>query len=216
MAGKLIILLGPPGAGKGTQAKKISEKFKIPHVSTGDMLREAVRNGTELGLKAKAAMDSGKLVSDEIVLGIVKERIFRSDCEKGCMLDGFPRNISQAESLKNMVGNDREMVALLIDVDKDILIKRLTGRRNCLKCGAIYNVYFSPPRVEGKCDRCGGDLVQRDDDREDVVKKRLEVYEKNTLPLIEYYESEGILKKVDGSMDPDVVFEKIVQKLDLK
>ncbi len=214
--GKVIILLGPPGAGKGTQAKKISEKYGIPHVSTGDMLREAVRNKTELGLKAKAAMDSGKLVSDDIVLGIVKERLSRSDCKKGCMLDGFPRNVSQAESLKEILGERyNEVVALLVDVDENILIKRLTGRRNCLKCGAIYNIYFSPPKVENKCDKCGGELIQRDDDKEEVVKSRLEVYKESTLPLIEYYRNEGKLKIVDGSQEPNLVFEKVVQLLGL-
>ncbi len=212
--GKIIILLGPPGAGKGTQAKKINEIYGIPHVSTGDMLREAVRNETELGLKAKAAMDAGKLVSDDIVLGIVKDRLSRSDCNNGCMLDGFPRNVSQAESLKEILDKKYDdVVALLVDVDENILIKRLTGRRNCIKCGAIYNIYFSPPKVENRCDKCGGELIQRDDDKEDVVKNRLKVYRESTLPLIKYYEKEGKLKVVDGSKEPEVVFENVVKQL---
>ncbi len=206
-----IVLLGAPGAGKGTQAKKLVEKYGIPQISTGDILRKAVADGTPLGKEAKSYMDKGELVPDSVVIGLVKERLTQDDCKKGFILDGFPRNTAQAEVLDKVLEetNIPLQVALCVDVDMDILMKRLTGRRTCRQCGQMYNIYFSPPQKEGICDKCGGELYQRDDDKEETIRRRLEVYEAQTAPLIEYYKNKGILKTVEGTGDIDEIFAKI-------
>ncbi|HEB74974.1 MAG TPA: adenylate kinase [Nitrospirae bacterium] len=210
-----IVLLGAPGAGKGTQAKKLVDKYGIPQISTGDILRKAVADGTPLGKEAKSYMDKGELVPDSVVIGLVKERLAQDDCKKGFILDGFPRNTAQAEVLDKVL---EEMgipleVALSVDVDMDILMKRLTGRRTCRQCGQMYNIYFSPSQKEGVCDKCGGELYQRDDDKEETIRKRLEVYEAQTAPLIEYYKNKGILKSVEGTGEIDEIFAKICSML---
>ncbi len=206
-----IVLLGAPGAGKGTQAKKLVEKYGIPQISTGDILRKAVADGTPLGKEAKAYMDKGELVPDSVVIGLVKERLTRDDCKKGFILDGFPRNTAQAEVLDKVLEetNIPLQVALCVDVDMEILMKRLTGRRTCRQCGQMYNIYFSPPQKESVCDKCGGELYQRDDDKEETIRRRLEVYEAQTAPLIEYYKNKGILKTVEGTGDIDEIFANI-------
>ena len=195
-----IVLLGAPGSGKGTQAKLLVDKYKIPQISTGDLLRAAVSAGTELGRKAKATMDAGQLVSDEIVLGIIQERLSKPDAKSGFILDGFPRNIPQAQSLDAMLARLGQplQLSLLVDVDTEVLMKRLTGRRTCGQCGAIYNVYFSPPKVANKCDKCGGALLHRSDDNEATVRSRLKVYEDQTSPLVAYYKAQGKLRTVRG------------------
>ncbi len=210
-----LVLLGAPGAGKGTQAKKLIEKYGIPQISTGDLLRAAVSAGTQLGKEAKSYMDKGELVPDRVVLGMVEERLQQDDCKKGYILDGFPRNVAQAEALDNML-NKLGMsldAALSVDVPFDDLMKRLTGRRTCKACGQMYNVYFNPPKKEGICDRCGGELFQRDDDKEETIKKRLEVYNSQTAPLIDYYGKKGILKSVQGTGSIDEIFNNICKVL---
>jgi len=199
-----IILLGPPGCGKGTQAKKISEKYGLAHVSTGDLLRKAAAEKTEIGLKAKEYMDKGKLVPDKLVIELMKEKL--SD---NALLDGFPRTINQALALKNFFDVN---VVLNIDVDFRILVKRLTGRRSCA-CGAVYHIEYNPPEKENVCNKCGSKLYQRDDDREDVVIKRLETYKKETAPLTEYYSEKNKLKTVDGNGSIDETFRKICEIL---
>jgi adenylate kinase len=213
-----LVLLGAPGAGKGTQAKKLIEKYAIPQISTGDILRKAVADGTPLGKEAKAVMDRGELVPDKIVLGLVEERIKQDDCKNGYILDGFPRNTAQAESLDNILSSLGAplTVALSVDVDKDDLMKRLTGRRTCKHCQQMYNVYFSPSQKEGSCDKCGGELYQRDDDKEDTIKKRLDVYEAQTAPLIDYYGKKGILESVPGTGSIDDIFNKVCTILEAK
>ncbi len=206
-----IVLLGAPGAGKGTQAKKLIDKYGIPQISTGDILRKAVADGTPLGIEAKSYMNKGELVPDSVVIGLVKERLQQDDCRKGFILDGFPRNIAQAETLDRVLG---EMgvplqIALSVDVDLDVLMKRLTGRRTCRQCGQMYNIYFSPPAKEGICDKCGGELYHRDDDKEETIRKRLEVYESQTAPLIEYYKNKGILKSVNGVGNIEEIFANV-------
>ena len=211
-----IVLLGAPGSGKGTQAKKLIERYNIPQISTGDLLRAAVSAGTELGLKAKAAMDAGQLVSDDIVLGMIEDRLKEADAQNGFILDGFPRNTSQAKSLDELLDklNQPLDTALLIDVPFDILMKRLTGRRTCAKCGAIYNIYTNPPKQEGVCDKCGStDLQHRADDNEETVGNRLKVYQEQTEPLIAYYDEQGKLKKVSGEGEIDEIFAKITEVL---
>ncbi len=197
-----IVLLGAPGSGKGTQAKQLVEKYKIPQVSTGDLLRAAVAAGTELGKKAKAAMDAGQLVSDDIVLGMIQERLAKPDAKAGFILDGFPRNIPQAQALDAMLARLGQplQLALLVDVDQEVLMKRLTGRRNCSNaaCGAIYNIYFSPPKSANKCDKCGASLTHRSDDNEATVRNRLNVYEQQTAPLVSYYKAQNKLRSVKG------------------
>jgi adenylate kinase len=195
-----IILLGPPGAGKGTQAKRLMEKYTIPQVSTGDMLREALKAGTPLGLEAKKFMDQGALVPDTVVVGLVKERIQKSDAAKGYMLDGFPRNVSQAETLDGMLSGMGQKIdhVVSVEVPNSELVGRLTGRRTCKACGAGFHVMFDPPKKEGLCDKCGGDLYQRADDNEKTVMSRLDVYEAQTKPLIEYYEKQGKLRRING------------------
>ena len=206
-----IVLIGAPGGGKGTQAKLLVEKYGIPQISTGDLLREAVAAGTPLGMRAKAAMEAGQLVSDDIVLGMIRERLSKPDAQKGFILDGFPRNIPQAESLDKLLAGMGQplQVGLLIDVDFNILMQRLTGRRTCGQCGAIFNVHTSPPRLEGRCDKCGGELTQRADDNEATVSQRLKVYEAQTAPLIEYYRRHGILRTVQGVGEIEDIFAAI-------
>ncbi|MBI5674570.1 MAG: adenylate kinase [Nitrospirae bacterium] len=210
-----LVLLGAPGAGKGTQAKKLIEKHSIPQISTGDILRKAVADGTPLGKEAKVIMDSGGLVSDKIVLGLVQERLKQDDCKKGYILDGFPRNTAQAEALdKILSGMGAPLtVALSVDVDKDVLMKRLTGRRTCKSCQQMYNIYFSAPKKEGVCDKCGGALFQRDDDKEETIKKRLDVYDTQTAPLFDYYGKKGILKSVKGTGSIDDIFNEVCKIL---
>ncbi len=213
-----LVLLGAPGAGKGTQAKKLIEKFDIPQISTGDILRKAVADGTALGKEAKSYMDKGELVPDAVVIGLVKERIAQDDCKKGYILDGFPRNTSQAEALDKVLADMGAPVdvALSVDVDKDVLMRRLTGRRTCKGCQQMYNVYFSPPKKDGTCDKCGGELYQRDDDKEETINNRLDVYEKSTAPLIEYYSKKEILKPVNGIGSIDEIFSSICFVLEQK
>ncbi|HOI93627.1 MAG TPA: adenylate kinase [Syntrophobacter fumaroxidans] len=206
-----IILLGPPGAGKGTQASRLIGKYAIPQISTGDMLRAALKEGTPLGLEAKKYMDQGALVPDSVVIGLVKERIQKPDCSKGYMLDGFPRNVSQAEALDKMLGELKQRIdgVVCIEVPNKELLGRLTGRRTCRSCGAGYHVMFDPPKTVGKCDKCGGELYQRDDDNEATVSSRLKVYEDQTKPLIDYYEKQGKLRRIDGVGSMDAIFGRI-------
>ncbi len=212
-----LVLLGAPGAGKGTQAKKLIEKYGIPQISTGDLLRAAVAAGTALGKEAKSYMDKGELVPDSVVLGMVEERLKQDDCKKGYILDGFPRNTAQAEALDKMLAslNMSLTAALSVDVPFDDLMKRLTGRRTCKSCGQMYNIYFKPPAKEGVCDKCNGELFQRDDDKEETIKKRLDVYNAQTAPLIDYYGKKGILKTVQGTGNIDDIFKKVCELLGL-
>jgi adenylate kinase len=206
-----LVLLGAPGGGKGTQAKKLIEKYGIPQISTGDILRASVAAGTPLGKEAKSYMDKGELVPDSVVIGLVKERVAQDDCKKGYILDGFPRNIAQAEVLDKVLAEMGSPLstALLIDVDKDVLMKRLTGRRTCKNCQQMYNVYFSAPKKDGVCDKCGSELFQRDDDKEETIKKRLDVYDAQTAPLMDYYKKKGILKSVKGTGSIDEIFNQV-------
>ncbi|MCL5022143.1 MAG: adenylate kinase [Nitrospirae bacterium] len=210
-----LVLLGAPGAGKGTQAKKLIEKSGIPQISTGDLLRAAVAAGTNLGKEAKSFMDKGELVPDRVVLGMVRERLGQNDCKKGYILDGFPRNTAQAEALDKMLetlGMPLDS-ALSVDVPFEDLMKRLTGRRTCKSCGQMYNVYSNPPKKEGACDKCGGALFQRDDDKEETIKKRLDVYTSQTAPLMDYYKKKGILKSVTGVGSIEEIFSKVCSAL---
>ncbi|MGB5210364.1 MAG: adenylate kinase [Gammaproteobacteria bacterium] len=206
-----IILLGAPGSGKGTQAQRLTKGHGIPQVSTGDLLREAVAQGTELGKKAKIAMDAGELVSDDIVLGMIRERLARPDAESGFILDGFPRNLAQAEALDGVLEDLGAPLdaAVLMDVDFDVLLKRLTGRRTCGSCGKVYNVYFFAPKKDGVCDACGGELIQRADDNEETITQRLKVYESQTTPLVSFYEERGKLKVVPAEGEIDEVFQRL-------
>lgn len=210
-----LILLGPPGAGKGTQASGIVKKYNIPHISTGDIFRKNIKEGTELGKKAKEYMDKGLLVPDEIVVAIVKDRLTESDCKEGFLLDGFPRTVAQADALEvELEKLDMKLDKVInIEVDKDILIERAVGRRICKECGATYHIKFNPPKKEGICDVCGGELYQRKDDTEETVTKRIEVYLKQTKPLIDYYKDKGILANINGMQSIDKVFEDIVKAL---
>lgn len=210
-----LILLGPPAAGKGTQAKMLTSAYGIPQISTGDMLREAVKTGTPMGLKAKSFMDSGALVPDEVVVGIVEERLQSDDCKKGFILDGFPRTTAQADALKAMLAKKNLRIdhVVCIQVATDELIRRLAGRRICRQCMAPFHVVFNPPKKEGVCDACGGELYQRDDDKEESVKVRLQAYESQTKPLIEYYTREGLLRPVDGIGSVEEIQKRIRQAL---
>ncbi|WP_367343519.1 adenylate kinase [Methanomethylovorans sp.] len=210
-----IVLFGPPGAGKGTQAKELTKHYNIPHISTGDILRANVREGTNLGIKAKEYMDKGELVPDEVLIGIIRDRLQLSDCKDGYMLDGYPRTLPQAEALKEILENINKPleVVLNIDVPDKELIDRLSGRRTC-SCGESYHLMFNPPLDEGTCGACGGKLYQRDDDREDVVRQRLEIYAAKTMPLIDYYNNRGILVNIDGTGSVEDVFKQIRDVLD--
>ncbi|MBQ7447511.1 MAG: adenylate kinase [Eubacterium sp.] len=207
-----IIMLGAPGAGKGTQAKQIADKFSIPHISTGDIFRANIKEGTELGKKAKGYMDAGELVPDELVCDLVVDRIQKEDCANGFILDGFPRTIPQAEALTealNAIGQKMDY-AIDIEVDDAQIVERMGGRRACLGCGATYHIINIPPKKEGICDRCGSEIILRDDDKPETVQNRLNVYHEQTQPLIDYYKNEGILSSVDGTQPMDKVFADII------
>lgn len=213
-----MIFLGPPGSGKGTQAKMISEKLGIPQISTGDMLRSAVREGTPMGRKAKAMMDAGALVADDVVVGIVQERLAKADCGTGFILDGFPRTVPQADSLQaclHELGKDLDAV-ISLEVDSDAVVERIAGRRTCRDCGKMFHVRFDPPKQENVCDSCGGELYLRDDDQEQTVRKRLEVYAEQTAPLIDYYQESGLVKAVDGMQDISQVQDQILAAVGAK
>lgn len=211
-----IVMLGAPGAGKGTQAEMIAEKFGIPHISTGDIFRYNIKNGTELGMEAKKYMDEGKLVPDSLTVKILLDRVAKEDCRNGYVLDGFPRTIPQAEVLTEELAKLGEKVDFAVDVnvpDANI-VKRMGGRRACVNCGATYHIEYAKPKTENVCDKCGSGLVLRDDDKPETVQKRLDVYHAQTQPLIEYYEKAGVLKTVDGTQDINVVFGDIVKILE--
>lgn len=210
-----MILLGPPGSGKGTQAKMLSERLDIPQISTGDMLRSAVKEGTPMGLKAKAEMEAGGLVPDAVVVGIVKERLLKADCAKGFILDGFPRTIPQADALKQTLADlNKDLDAVIsLQVDNDAIVGRIAGRRTCRDCGKMYHVVFDAPTVADLCDKCGGVLFQRDDDKEETIRKRLEVYAEQTAPLIAYYRNSGVLSDIDGMLDMSAVQQQILAAL---
>jgi adenylate kinase len=210
-----LVLMGLPGAGKGTQADKIVGKYNIPHISTGDMFRAAIKEGTELGLQAKSFMDKGELVPDEVTIGIVRDRLSKADCENGFLLDGFPRTVAQAEALDTMLADLGKKIDFVIniDVDQSILMERLTGRRICKNCGATYHLVFNPPAKEGVCDRCGGELYQRADDNAETVQNRLDVNIQQTKPLLNFYEDKGYLRNINGQQDIDVVFADIEELL---
>ena len=210
-----IIMLGAPGAGKGTQAKKIAAKYNIPHISTGDIFRWNIKHETELGMKAKTYMDQGLLVPDELVVDLVADRLNEKDCQAGCVLDGFPRTIPQAEALDKALEAMGQKVDYAIDVDvpDDNIVNRMGGRRACVGCGATYHLVYAPTKVEGVCDTCGKELILRDDDKPETVLKRLSVYHAQTQPLIDYYTNAGILKSVDGTVNMNEVFAAIVEIL---
>ena len=210
-----IIMLGAPGAGKGTQAKQIAGKYSIPHISTGDIFRANIKNGTDLGKKAKEYMDQGLLVPDELTCDLVMDRIQQDDCKNGFVLDGFPRTIPQAEALDAALTKIGEKMDYAIDVDvpDENIVSRMSGRRACLDCGATYHIVSLPPKAEGKCDHCSSDLVLREDDKPETVQKRLTVYHEQTQPLIDYYKNQGILKSVDGTQPMEAVFTAITDIL---
>ena len=210
-----IVMLGAPGAGKGTQAKMIAEKYSIPHISTGDIFRANIKEGTPLGLEAKSYMDQGKLVPDELTVKILLDRVAKDDCRNGYVLDGFPRTIPQANVLKEALEaqNDKIDYAINVDVPDENIVRRMSGRRACVTCGATYHIEHVPPKKEGICDKCGSALILRDDDKPDTVLNRLKVYHDQTQPLIDFYNNEGILKEVDGTIDVKDVFESIVKIL---
>ena len=210
-----IIMLGAPGAGKGTQAKKIAEKYSIPHISTGDIFRANIKNGTELGMKAKTYMDQGLLVPDELVVDLVVDRLGQDDCANGCVLDGFPRTIPQAEALDAALTKVGQAVdyAINVEVPDENIVNRMSGRRACVNCGATYHIVYAPTKVENVCDTCQGELILRDDDKPETVQKRLNVYHEQTQPLIDYYTKKNILVEVDGTVDIDDVFAAIVKVL---
>ena len=211
-----IVLIGPPGVGKGTQGQRLSERYGIPIISTGDMLREAVRQGTELGREASGYMNRGELVPDDVVVGIVGQRLQDKDCEKGFILDGFPRTTAQAEGLERILDDIGKAITdvVVIDVPEEEIVRRLSKRRLCRDCGAAYHLEFNPPEDETRCDRCGGTLYQRDDDNEETIKARLKVYNSQTLPLLEFYEKRGRVKKVSGSGSIEDVFERITRLIE--
>ena len=210
-----IIMLGAPGAGKGTQAKKIAEKYSIPHISTGDIFRANIKNNTELGQKAKTYMDKGELVPDELVVDLIMDRFKEADCANGYVLDGFPRTVAQAEALQEFLESRDENLdtALCIEVPSSFILERMTGRRVCLSCGASYHIKFNPPAVDGVCDVCGDNVIQRKDDVEETVKERLDVYERQTQPLIDFYKEKNLLSTVDGTKAINEVFESICEIL---
>jgi adenylate kinase len=213
---RALIFLGPPGAGKGTQARQVAECYGIPHLSTGDMFRDHVSRGTELGLRAKPIMERGELVPDEIVLGMVEERIAQPDCANGFIFDGFPRTLPQAEALDRILearGFGKPLV-LHVTASEELLLRRLTGRRTCKLCGAIYNIYDRPPKQPGRCDIDGGELVQRPDDREEVIRERLAAYDRQTRPLVDYYRRRSVLVTVDGSADVEAVNRQVLERIE--
>ncbi len=213
---RLMVMLGPPGAGKGTQAVKVAERYAIPHISTGDIFRAAIKEGTEVGLKAKKYLDAGELVPDSVVTEIVAERIKKDDCSDGFLLDGFPRTLPQAEALDETLSDGGCPLTAVIDlaVDREALVKRLTARRTCSECGENYNLISKPTEKEGVCDKCGGKLYQRDDDKRETIENRLAVYDKQTAPLIQHYEGGGRLVSVSGTGSMDEVFGRICKALD--
>lgn len=208
-----IIMLGAPGAGKGTQAKKLAAKYGIPHISTGDIFRANIKNGTELGKKAKVFMDQGLLVPDELVVDLIMDRFAEPDCENGYVLDGFPRTIPQAKALDEALAKNNDAVEYAIDVDvpDEAIVKRMSGRRACVNCGATYHLETIPSKKEGICDVCNSELILRDDDKPETVLKRLNVYHEQTQPLIEYYSGKGVLRTVDGTNSPETAFNDIVK-----
>jgi adenylate kinase len=210
-----LVLMGLPGAGKGTQAERIVADYQIPHISTGDMFRAAISDGTELGLKAKSFMDKGELVPDDVTIGIVRERLSKNDCSKGFLLDGFPRTVPQAEALETLLSDLKRTInyVINIDVDQSILMDRLTGRRICKDCGATYHLVYNPPANGGVCDKCGGELYQRADDNEETVGTRLEVNVKQSQPLLSFYEVKGYLRNINGQQDINKVYEEIQELL---
>lgn len=208
-----LLVFGRQGAGKGTQAARLATHYGIPHISTGDMLRAAVKEGTELGKRAKVVMDAGQLVSDEIMLGLIEERLAEPDAQPGWLLDGFPRTAPQAEALLKMVGEDGIDLALDLEVPEDIVVERISSRRVCSNCGAIYSVK-SPPANDGVCDKCGGEVVQRDDDTEESVRKRLSIYNEQTEPLLALFDGKGLLAVVDGVGDPDEITGNLISQID--
>lgn len=212
---KVYILLGPPGSGKGTQAKKIAPFLKVPHISLGDLLREAVVKKTEVGLKAESYLKAGKLVPDDMVVKVAEGRIKNKDCDNGFVVDGFPRTMKQAkvfENTLNQVGFKQEQV-IYIDLPLEDIVKRLSGRRSCRECGAVYHMEFHPPKTDGKCDKCGGELYLRHDDEKDVIETRYKVYEEQTKPLIDHYKEAGILTYIDGNQEMDKVFKDICESI---
>ena len=210
-----LILLGGPGAGKGTQAQRLSEKYKVPHIATGDILRQAVKDETDMGLMAKSYMDKGQLVPDEVVIGIIEDRLGESDVEAGFVFDGFPRTVPQAQALSELMSKlDISLDALVnIDTSPDIVVERLSGRRTCKDCQTVYHVIYSAPKKAGVCDKCGGDLYQRDDDKEATIRERLQVYEKQTAPLLDFYQDSGKLVSVSGDSTIDEVYAAICDSL---
>lgn len=207
-----LILLGPPGAGKGTQAKLLTERLRVPQISTGDMLRAAVAAGTPLGREAKACMERGALVPDDVIIGLVRERLQAPDCAAGYILDGFPRTVAQAEALAGLPGVRLDHV-LSLEVPSEDVVRRIAGRRTCAQCGAMYHVTFSPSREPGRCDACGGPTVQREDDREETVRRRLAVYAEQTAPLLAYYQAAGLLRRVPGTGGIEQIFRQLLQAL---
>ncbi len=211
-----VILVGPPGAGKGTQAETIVEHFKIPHVSTGDMFRDAVRQGTELGKRAQEYMNAGKLVPDEVTIGIVKERLSQPDCDKGFLLDGFPRTVVQAEALDGIMESLGKKIEIVVNiaVPDEIIVERIVGRRSCKKCNTVYHTKFNPPKVEGICDKCGEPLFQRADDQEATAVQRLRVYAEQTNPVLDFYAQKGVVKDIDGNRARAAVWEDVKKVLE--
>ncbi|OGX60476.1 MAG: adenylate kinase [Paenibacillus sp. RIFOXYA1_FULL_44_5] len=206
-----IILMGPPGAGKGTQAERIASEFQIPHISTGDAFRQAIRQGTPIGVEAKSYLDRGELVPDEITIGVVQERLQQPDCNLGFMLDGFPRTIPQADALEQILSSSGKSIDNVIDfyVDRNLLLERLTGRRICKSCGATYHMVFNPPKVDGVCDKCSGELYQRSDDSAEKVGTRLDEYDNKTAPLLDYYREKNLLREIDGEQEIQQVTETV-------
>jgi len=211
-SGQVVILLGPPGAGKGTQAVRLAEECSIPHISTGDLFRANLKEGTELGQRAKGFMESGKLVPDELVLEMLFDRVGAEDCQGGYLLDGFPRTLPQAEALTEALA-DQPNSALLLEVPDDVIIERASGRLLCKSCSNIHHATFAPPAIEGTCDACGGELYRRKDDEPDVVRERLSVYHAETQPMVDYYRERGSLQEVDGNQEPDSVFTALIERL---